>query len=76
MSNTKISLPNRIIHLNNGNIISIANSINKMCSEPKLIISTYRDKNSFKSHLPDKVFNMNLKDANRFIQGELLMYNL
>ena len=72
----KIFLPNRIIHLNNGNIISISNSLNRLSLEPKLTISTYKTQDYFNSHKPDSIFNMTLKEANNFIQRELLVYNL
>ena len=70
-----IVLPNRIIRLNNGNIISIANSINRLSVDSNLAVSTYRSKEYFKTHQPDHINMMSLQEANNFIQTELLLHN-
>ena len=70
-----IALSNRIIRLNNGNIISIATSVNRLSSDSNLAVTTYRSKEYFKSHKPDHIDMMSLQEANNFIQTELLLHN-
>lgn len=70
-----IALPNRVINLNNGYVIHLSKSDNKLCKEPKYIIETYRDKNDYKCHRPENLFYMNLSEASDFIQRELFYHN-